>query len=94
MNRLEQCIVDYKSVVNLFEFLQKIPLLRRECLLQAASKLIEAYPKNLEPELQNQVVQFVSFISQKNTEASSESVCSKIQLFQLFIVIIFGHIFS
>ena len=62
VTRLEQRIEAYEPVVNLFGFLHKLTLLPHWCLQRAASKLIEAYPKDLEPELQNELVQFASFI--------------------------------
>ena len=50
VTRLEQRIEAYEPVVNLFGFLHKLTLLPHECLQRAASKLIEAYPKDLEPD--------------------------------------------
>jgi len=83
VTRLEQRIEAYEPVVNLFGFLHKLTLLPHECLQRAASKLIEAYPKDLEPELQNELVQFASFISQKDFGTSSESACYEMQMFQV-----------
>lgn len=67
VSRLEKRIDAYKPIVRLFGFLHNLTRLSKECLLQAATELIDAYPNGLERELKDEIVQFAYPLSHRRT---------------------------
>jgi hypothetical protein len=73
----------YEPIAELFGFLHNILALSRVSLCESAENLVKAYPKDLEPSLQDELIQFTSFAKNHVTQPAVKPNSFELELFRL-----------